>query len=258
LSQPFDGNKNFMTTADLDQDRKDRPAVSVIIPVYNEERHLAELCRHLDDLLASRPQWELIFVDDASEDRSSAMLSEHMPRRARVVNHDRNRGKAAALRTGIRLARGAVITFQDADLEYSPEELPNLVQPVLEGKAVACFGDRFHQGRPPGMRLQNYLANRGLSSLTGILFRANIHDMETCYKAFRADFLRSFELQAERFGIKPELTSRTLQRGENIQWVPISYVGRSIAEGKKIGWKDGIEAVQTLLRCRFVHPKVNS
>lgn len=225
--------------------------VSVIVPVYNEERNLPQICEKLRLLTSTRPNWEVILVDDASTDASCEVLEGCAPPNSRVLKHTKNRGKAAALRTGIDAAVGEVIVFQDADLEYSPQELPGVVEPVLSGVTVASFGDRFHDGRPHGMRVRNYVANRFLSALTGLLYATHVRDMETCYKAFNAEFLRSLHLEAERFGIEPEITSRTLQRHVKILWTPISYTGRTVEEGKKIGFSDGIEAISTLARCRL-------
>lgn len=222
--------------------------VSLIIPVYNEYANLSPLWERLRALLDGRPGWELVFVDDASTDGSFAALEKLRAPERLVLRHPENRGKAAALRTGIAAARGRVIVFQDADLEYSPAELPGVVGPVLRGETLACFGDRFSDGRPTGMRRRNYLANRFLSALTGLLYATDVRDMETCYKAFDAEFLRSLPLCTKRFGIEPEVTSLCLQRKVEIAWTPISYRGRTVEQGKKIGWRDGIEAIGTLIR----------
>lgn len=229
---------------------EERPLVSVIVPVFNEENTIAEvICRLQKISLRS----EIIVVNDGSSDNTGAVLSKLKEQYGNlvVVSHLRNRGKGAAIRTGIQHARGEVIIIQDADLEYSPEEIPAVVAPILEGDSLVAYGTRFHSGRPKGMRLLNWVINRVLAWLANLLFHANITDEATCYKAFRTDFLKSIPLRCERFEFCPEVTAKVRKRGAVIVEVPISYEARTVKEGKKIRWTDGIEAIWTLIKYRF-------
>jgi glycosyltransferase involved in cell wall biosynthesis len=228
--------------------------LSVLMPVYNEARTLRRITRAV--LESPSPlALELVVVDDASTDRTPEILRElaQADERIRIVTHPVNRGKGAAIRTAIQHMTGDIAIVQDADLEYDPREIPLLLAPILEGKADAVFGSRFAAG--PQRKVLLYwhtVANRLLTWLTNILNDINLTDMETCYKAVRADVLKHIPLKSDRFGIEPELTTRLAQWNLRLYEVPISYHGRTVAEGKKIGWRDAIAAAWCLFRFRFL------
>ena len=227
--------------------------LSVLMPVYNEARTL----RTIVDRVLSSPidlDLELVCVDDCSRDSSLQILHELAAEddRIRVFHHDVNRGKGAAIRTAIEHMTGDIAIVQDSDLEYDPAEYPIILKPILDGRADAVFGSRFASS--PERRVLMYwhsLGNKALTWLANVLNDINLTDMETCYKAVRADVLRDLRLTSERFGIEPEITTRLSQWGARIYEVPISYHGRSYAEGKNIGWRDGLQAVWLLFKFRF-------
>lgn len=219
--------------------------LSVLIPVYNEARTLRRL---IHAVLASPVSLdlELICVDDCSKDRTPEILKElaQTDSRIKVVRHQVNKGKGAAIRTAIAHMTGDIAIVQDADLEYDPAEFPTVLAPILEGKADAVFGSRFMAGGQRKVLLfWHSVANRLLTFATNILNDINITDMETCYKAVRRPFLEALSLVEDRFGFEPELTAKLARAGARIYEVPISYSGRTYEEGKKIGWKDGVRAL---------------
>jgi glycosyltransferase involved in cell wall biosynthesis len=233
--------------------------LSIVIPTFNEERTLAqvidEICRVDLSALATDLDREIIVVDDGSTDGSPAILARYgeLPGIS-VLQHDRNRGKGAALRTGFQAVTGDVVIVQDADLEYDPGEYPQLLEPIVSGRADVVYGSRLSGGRPQRVYLFWHLVgNRFLTLLTNILFNSTLTDMETGYKVFRRAVVDQFRLRENDFRIEPEMTAQVLRNSNlRVYELPISYYGRTYDEGKKITWKDGVGAVVTLLRCRFL------
>jgi glycosyltransferase involved in cell wall biosynthesis len=226
----------------------DEVTVTVVIPCYNEIATVEELLRTVREV---RLAIEVIVVDDGSRDGTRELLTELEAEGVidTLIFHEYNRGKGAALRTGFDHATGDVVIVQDADLEYDPSEIPMLLQPILEGKADAVYGSRFLGGyQRRVLFFWHSVGNRFLTLLSNMLTDVNLTDMETCYKMVRRELLQSLPLTSERFGIEPELTARLAQTGARIYELPISYDGRSYAEGKKIGWKDGVEALWCILK----------
>ncbi len=228
--------------------------LSIIVPVYNEAAHVALALARVRAVPVAK---EVVCVDDASSDGSGEIL-ERLKAEGLVdvlVRHPRNRGKGAAVRTGIAHATGDVLVIQDADLEYDPFELPRLMEPILDGRADAVFGSRFLGGARRVLYFWHRLGNGVLTLLSNMFTNLNLSDMETCYKMGRADLMKSLPLVSERFGIEPELTARLAQSGARIYETQISYAGRTYAEGKKIGWKDGVAAFWHIVRFNTFRPK---
>jgi glycosyltransferase involved in cell wall biosynthesis len=226
--------------------------VSVVIPSYEEERTIEEVIRQV---VAVPFRTEIIVVDDGSTDGTAAILGrlERELADLTVLPQPVNRGKGAAVRVGIAQSRGDIVVIQDADLEYSPEDLPRLLDPLLRGVADAVYGTRLRGGEPQRAHLfWHYAGNRFLSLLTNVLFNTTISDMEVGYKAFRGDLIRSLHLVSDDFRFEPEVTAKILRKpGIRLYEVPIAYYGRTVAEGKKITWQDGLKALGALLRFRF-------
>lgn len=223
--------------------------LSVLIPVYNEERTIREV---IDRVKASGLATEIVIVDDGSRDRTPEILAEYDGRDGvRVLLRERNAGKGAALRDAIAAASGDVLLVQDADCEYDPVDYPRLIAPIRDGQADVVYGSRFLRGTPPGISPLSAFANRVLTRLTNALYRSRLTDMETGYKAFRRDVVEGMRLRADRFDFEPEFTAKVLKRGARLVEVPISFDPRGTAEGKKIGAWDGVVAIFALVRYRF-------
>ncbi len=223
------------------------PTVSVIVPAKDEARTIVAVLDRLSEL-----PWplEILVVDDGSTDETAALVE--ADGRARVLRHDVNRGKGAAVRTGIAASTGDIVVVQDADLEYDPADLPKLLEPLRKGVADVVYGTRLRGGEPQRAHLfWHYLGNRFLSLLTNVLYNTTISDMEVGYKAFRGELIRSIPLVSDDFRFEPEITAKVLRRGVRLYEVPISYYGRTYDEGKKITWVDGFHAVGALVRFRF-------
>ena len=224
------------------------PLLTVVMPVYNELATVEEVVRRV---LALPLRVQLIVVDDCSTDGTSDLLARLAAElRFELVRQAVNQGKGAALRAGFTKVAGDLVVIQDADLEYSPEELPDLIRLICEGRADVVYGSRF-LGRHRVFLFTHYVGNLALTLLTNVLYNTMLTDMETCYKVMRAEVLRSMTLESNGFGIEPELTAKIFKRQLRVYEVPISYDGRGYDEGKKIGWRDGVVAVWVLLKYRF-------
>ena len=224
------------------------PLLSVVMPVFNEAATVEEIIRRV---LAVPLRIELIVVDDCSTDGTRDLLARLQTELGfTLLLQPRNRGKGAALRRGFEVVTGDLVVIQDADLEYSPEEFPQLIELICDGRADVVFGSRF-LGRHRVFLFTHYLGNRLLTLLTNVLYNTMLTDMETCYKVMRTEVLRSMTLESNGFGIEPELTAKIFQRELRVYEVPISYDGRGYDEGKKIGWRDGVVALWVLLKYRF-------
>jgi glycosyltransferase involved in cell wall biosynthesis len=223
--------------------------VSFIIPVYNEERTIGEVLERVSSLDLDK---QIVVVDDGSTDRTPEILARWAERNGVVVITQRNQGKGAAIRAAIPRLEGEIAVIQDADMEYDPVEVPKLVEPIERGAADVVFGSRLRGGAPQRAHLYWHLVgNRFLSFVTNVLYNTTISDMETGYKAFRTDVLRSLDLRQSDFSIEPEITGKVCKRRLRIYELPISYYGRTYDEGKKITWRDGFKALWVLVRVRL-------
>ncbi len=228
--------------------------LSIVIPVFNEKNTLRELVRSVEAVSMPGIGKEILLVDDFSTDGTRSILKEEMEGRGggiRVLYHDRNRGKGAALRTGISQTTGDIVLIQDADLEYDPREYPKLLAPILAGKADVVYGSRFAGGESKRVLFYwHSLGNKFLTHLSNMFTNINLTDIETCYKVFRGDVIRNIRIEEDRFGFEPEVTSKVARMGCRIYEVGIGYSGRTYAEGKKITWKDGVRAIWCILKYR--------
>ncbi|MCP4805020.1 MAG: glycosyltransferase family 2 protein [Proteobacteria bacterium] len=222
------------------------PLISIVIPVYNEEATLAEI---MSRVTAQPYRMEIIAVDDGSTDGSWPILQqlESEIDVLRVLQLPVNSGKGAALQEGFKHATGDIVLIQDADLEYDPNDYAQLLEPILDGRAHVCFGSRFLSGPHRVLNYHHFLANTFLTNLSNVFTNLNLTDMETCYKVFRKEVVERIRLSETRFGIEPEITAQVAAHGYRVYEVPISYSGRDYDEGKKIGWRDGVRALQVIV-----------
>ena len=236
--------------------------LSVIIPVYNERATIEEIVRRVQDAPVAGVEKEIILVDDGSSDGTRDILRAMQaanpaaavasPPGMKIVFHEVNQGKGAAIRTGLRYVTGELTVIQDADLEYDPREYGVLMQPILEDRADVVYGSRF-MGPHRAFNFLHMLGNKFLTLITNLLYNTILSDMETCYKMFRTAVFQDIQLRANRFDFEPEITAKILKRGYRVYEVPISYAGRDVDEGKKISaWRDGLPALWALIKYRFV------
>ncbi|MEN6519548.1 MAG: glycosyltransferase family 2 protein [Armatimonadota bacterium] len=224
--------------------------LSVIIPCFNESEHISDV---LDAVCEVDIPKEIIVVDDGSTDQSAAIVDEYSKKHPVIIHRSIvNFGKGAAIRIGLQYATGDYIIIQDADLEYDPKQYPQMLAPLIDGQASVVYGSRF-RGNIKGMKLPNRIANYILALTANILYNAKITDEATCYKAFKADLIKKLPLKCNRFEFCPEVTAKIRKLGIPIYEVPIYYVGRSTAEGKKIRWTDAFSAIWTLIKYRFIN-----
>ena len=240
---------------------ENRPLLSVVVPAFNERATIDEILRRIADTPYEK---QIVVVDDGSTDGTREYLRslaegetvltgpEGEPVEVTVEFHEKNRGKGAAMRTGFDAARGAVILVQDADLEYDPDDYGKLLEPIVEGDADVVYGSRFLGGPQRVHLFWHYVGNKGLTLISNMLTNLNLTDMETCYKVFRREVIEEIAptLKSDRFGFEPEITAKVAKRGYRVYETPIAYHGRDYAEGKKIGWKDGLAALWHIVRYR--------
>lgn len=224
--------------------------LSVIVPVFNERNTIVEIMRRMRavDLPIDR---EIVVVDDGSDDGTQQVLAQLGDSTVKIVRHGVNRGKGAAVRTGLGHVTGDLVLIQDADLEYDPQDWPKLLAPVFAGKATVVYGSRF-TGERRNMLYLHWVGNRVLSFVTDVLYNTTLSDMETCYKLFDRRVLDGITITSDRFDFEPEITAKVLRRKIRIYEVPISYTGREFDEGKKITWRDGVAALYALLKFRVM------
>ena len=224
--------------------------ITILIPVYNEVNTLTEILKKVEETDFCGLEKEIILIDDYSTDGTKDLYKNYS---YKVLYHEYNQGKGAALRTGFKEASGDIVVIQDADLEYDPKDYAPLIQLILDGKADVGYGSGLSGGKPSrSFMFHHLLGNKFLSLLTNILYGSTLTDMETCYKAFKKDFIKGIEIKSNRFDFEPEITAKVLKRGARLYELPISYYGREFAEGKKITWRAGIHAIIALIKFRFI------
>ncbi|MCD7779610.1 MAG: glycosyltransferase family 2 protein [Candidatus Gastranaerophilales bacterium] len=226
--------------------------VSIVIPVFNEKDTLKAIIEKVEQANFAGLEKEIIMVDDCSNDGTTEILKE-LSSKYKVLFHEKNQGKGAAIRTAIKEAKGDFIVIQDADLEYLPSDYDKLLPLLINDEADVVYGSRFKNSEnSKNFILKNKIANKFLTLITNLLYGAEITDMETCYKAFKREVLQNITIKANRFDFEPEITAKLMKKKIKFKEVPISYFGRGHEEGKKINWKDGIHAIVTLIKYRFI------
>lgn len=226
------------------------PLISIVVPVFNEAKTVADVIQRLVAIDLPAPR-EILVVNDGSTDGTREVLDRIVQRpELRIIHADKNGGKGSAIRTGFARATGTIVAIQDADLELDPAQLAALVTPILDGTTRVVYGSRFLAGRPDAPWLSIF-ANQVLTGFTNVLYGGRITDMETCYKIMERDVALSLQLESNRFDIEPEITAKLLRAGHRIVELPIQFNPRSRAQGKKIGWRDGVRAIEVLLKYRF-------
>lgn len=224
--------------------------ITILIPVYNEFNTLDKILGKVESADFCGLEKEIILIDDASDDGTKGLYKNY---NYKVLYHNENQGKGAALRTGFKEATGDIVIIQDADLEYDPVDYKPLIQLIIDGKADVCYGSRLTGSKPSrSFMFHHLIGNKVLSLLTNLLYGSTLTDMETCYKAFRREFIQNINIKSNRFDFEPEITAKILKKGARLYELPISYYGREFAEGKKITWKDGFHAIFALIKYRFV------
>ncbi|MBU1085757.1 MAG: glycosyltransferase family 2 protein [Candidatus Beckwithbacteria bacterium] len=222
--------------------------LSIIIPVYNEEKFVSEIIKRVKNVKLPKTIKQIIVVNDGSTDKTKTKLNQI--KGILLINLPSNQGKGAAIKAGLKKATGDYVLVQDADLEYDPQDIPSLLEPILTKKAQVVYGSRF-LGPHKNMLFWHQMGNKFLSFMTNLLFNTTLSDMEVCYKLIPTKLLKSFNLKQNRFGFEPEVTAKILKSDTRIYEVPISYAGREFHEGKKITWKDGIKAFFLIIKYRL-------
>ena len=230
---------------------KKQLTLSIIVPVYNEEKTLLPLLKKVQNVKLLGLKKQIIVINDGSTDKTAEVIKKIKIPGIQIYQHDKNRGKGAAIRTAIPHTTGDFVIIQDADLEYDPADYVIILKPLLDGRADVVYGSRF-KGVGRAFLFWHYVGNKLLTFITNILYDTILTDMETCYKAFKGDLIRSIPLRSNRFDFEPEVTAKVLKRGVKLFEVPINYDGRNFEEGKKITWRDGVVALVCLIRYRFM------
>ncbi len=227
--------------------------LSIIIPVYNEKQTISKIVEIIKKIDIGNIKKEIIIVEDFSNDGTREILKEigKANKNIKIVYHKENLGKGSAIRTGIKEVTGDIVLIQDADLEYKPEDYKKLIYPIINNETKVVYGSRFLKKRKKRGKICYFIANKFLTFVTRFLYRIKITDMETCYKVFRSDVIKNIELKSKRFDFEAEITAKIAKKKYKIKEVPISYYARTKVEGKKIGWKDGIETLWALIKYRF-------
>ena len=228
--------------------------LSIIIPVYNEEKTITEVISRVLKVPLNNIKKELIIVDDFSTDKTREVLDKIKSNNIKLFYHQKNLGKGSAIRTALRHVTGDIILIQDADLEYNPEDYPKLISPILDKKTKVVYGTRlsYIKSHKRNMYWLHYFGNWVLTLITNLLFSSRLTDMETCYKVFTKDVIDNIKLKSRRFDFEPEITAKILKTGHKIYEIPISFQARNFDEGKKITWRDGIKALYSLIKYRLV------
>lgn len=225
--------------------------VSIIVPVFNEIQTLEEIILKLENVDLCNLEKEIILIDDCSTDGSRELI-EKMQGKYKVFFHEKNEGKGKAVQTGFENAQGEIVIIQDADLEYDPSDYCEIIKLIIDEKADAVYGSRLSGGKPSrSFMFSHLLGNKFLTFVTNFLFNTTLTDMETCYKAFRRDFIKDIKIKSKRFDFEPEITAKILKKHARLYELPISYYGREYKDGKKITWKDGFQALFALIKYRF-------